>query len=140
MTLRIALLAACLGVAALGERAAAQAPVADTAAAAHARPPRRNENLITREEIEGVSAHDARDLIARLRPRWLRPYGATSGVQGQPATVFVYLDGTRIGTAQRELVRITAEQIGEIEFVPGREAAARFGPGYSPGVILISSR
>lgn len=77
--------------------------------------------------------------MSRLRPRWLRGYAAATSRNGQTDQVWVFLDGTRVGP-MRELRRINVGQIGELRYIPSEEAVARWGLGYSAGVIMISTR
>lgn len=150
MTSRIALLAACLGLAAIPGAAAGQttpapahAPADSTAAPAAAPAPararRRDTNLITAEEVATQSARDAYDVVSRLRPRWLRGYAAANNHSGGTDQVVIFLDGTRMGAVQ-ELRRITATTVGEMRYIPSEEAVARWGMGYSAGVIMVTTR
>jgi outer membrane cobalamin receptor len=146
--IRLALLTACIAAAAAALPAAAQttppAPADSVTPPATATPPARrvprNPNLITRAEIEANGGRTAFELVNRLRPRWFRPSAASMGAEGEMDPIYVYLDGARVGPAQRELHRISAEQIAEIRYIPSQEAVARWGAHSSSGVIMITSR
>jgi outer membrane cobalamin receptor len=97
------------------------------------RPARRDRNLITREEIEEVQAIDARQLIQRVRPAWLRPRGTST------VPVQVYRDGMKLGGAAT-LATIPISQIRSLRYYDAMEGAQRFGPENMAGVIEILTR
>ena len=78
---------------------------------------------------------NAYELVAALRPGWLRTRGPTAPGVG----VQVFLDGIPVGGVatlrQMSLVGVTA-----IEFYDPIRAASRFGPGFGYGAIVITTR
>jgi hypothetical protein len=101
------------------------------------RRPRRNPDLISREEIAGETARNAYELVRKLRSAWLRP--RTSMASEADSPIHVYLDGQLMGI-QDELIRIDAATIGEIRYVNGHDAVTRWGRDYTGGAILVVSR
>lgn len=107
-------------------------------------------NRITRAEISDGQFQDGLSAVRRLRPQWLRTSRAPTSfrdtiqdVQGNimpgPSRIQVWMDNSRIGVLD-DLGRIRAEDIEEIEWISGSQAAVRFGTGTEEGVILVSSR
>jgi hypothetical protein len=94
--------------------------------------PRRNPELITRQEIEATDALTALEVIQQLRPTFLRP-------PGQADPVIVYVDGVRRGyTAElRSLQRNSLEQI---RYVNANDATLRWGTGHRSGAIEVTTR
>ena len=101
-------------------------------------------NLITAEEIAEAhaDANTAFDAVARLRPNWLAPHGATSTMANGAGTEYaqIFVDGQRYGDLN-SLKNIAAYHIGEIRYYNITEAGARFGiRGGSGGVIEVTSK
>ena len=93
---------------------------------------RRDPNLITLAELNGVSDRAAYDAIERLRPRWLTQRGRNSGL---PAVIW---DGRPY---RLDILRtMPLEQIGELEYISALDAATLYGTGYPSGAILVTSR
>lgn len=101
----------------------------------------RNRNVLTAEEIQtsrapGWTAHE---LIAQLRPEYLRSRGVVSLRSTGPATAAVYLDGLRFGQLE-SLRTLSATQILRIEYINAADATTRFGTDHVGGAILISTK
>lgn len=111
-------------------------------------------NLITADEIRGSSATNAYDVIARLRPQFLRTRGtiptggmtsrndAGSSQQGQLAgtvQIAVYLDDTVIGSVDA-LKQIESSAIEEIRYYSAADATTKWGTGNSAGAIQVITR
>jgi len=101
-------------------------------------------NLITAEEIAEAhaDANTAFDAVARLRPNWLAPHGATSTMANGAGTEYaqIFVDGQRYGDLN-SLKNIAAYHVGEIRYYNITEAGARFGiRGGSGGVIEVTSK
>ena len=94
--------------------------------------PRRNPELITRQEIEATDALTALDVIQQLRPTFLRP-------PGQADPVIVYVDGVRRGNISelRSLARLSLEQI---RYVNANDATLRWGTGHRSGAIEVTTK
>jgi outer membrane receptor for ferrienterochelin and colicin len=123
-------------------------PAAATAGAGqpNAPRPRPNRNLITAEEIAEHPSRDLLELVRSLRPAWLRGNAASpTNIRGNEAfpdiraRLVVMHDGLRIGELE-ELRRIPIETVGEIRYLDGRDAVARYGGGFGRGAIEVTSR
>jgi len=92
-------------------------------------------NLITLDELSDPSyqAMTALEAVRRLRPRWVRPRGASN----RPPTVF--LDGSQYGDLQT-LTGMRVTEVEEIRFIDSRDATMRYGTGFPSGIIAVSSR
>ncbi len=93
--------------------------------------PRRSRNLITANELSGLSVASAYEAVRTLRPNWLRPHGRA----GLP---MIYRDGTRWGET-RSLQRIQIGIIREMRFLSASDANTRYGTG-GRGVILVVTK
>jgi hypothetical protein len=95
-------------------------------------------NLITYEEIRQHGEYSSLyDLIAQLRPRWLRSQGPDTllGEQGQ---VQVHMDGNRLGGVD-VLQGLSPSGVTSITFLAPIDASARYGLDHSHGAIIIST-
>lgn len=93
--------------------------------------PHRLQNLITEEELQMTSAHNAYDAIKSLRPRMLRRRGDLPSV--------VYMNGARMGELSL-LYNINVETIREIRYLNASEATVQYGTGHAGGAILITTK
>ncbi len=98
--------------------------------------PRRDANLITAEELTEYGTFTARDVIRRLRPRWLQSRGAGTG---GPQTPQVILDGSRLGGLDR-LNSIQVSDVTEMRYLSASDATMRFGTNFPGGAIEITTR
>ena len=90
---------------------------------------------ITAEEIAGGQWANALDLVERLRPRWLQArQPATFDVRAVP--VRVRIDDAPYGPASA-LRDLTLLGVTSLEWVDPTEAAARWGPEYASGAIVV---
>ncbi len=98
--------------------------------------PRRDENLITAEELRAVPPTNLSEYIQSHRPRWLErnyaPVLTAARVQG----VVVYVDNQEYGGAD-VLRTMSTRGVREVRYYSPSEAQARFGPGYINGVIQV---
>jgi hypothetical protein len=86
-------------------------------------------NTISATDIASINATSAYDVVAQLRPNWLRPsVGASSGIGSTSGStnvrvpkVVVYLDGLKFGTAQ-DLTSIRAAELRSMEFLTASRA------------------
>lgn len=98
--------------------------------------PRRDRNLITREEIEALPTLTGYQIVQRLRPAWLRSRGPVGGGSGYAR---VFQDGMEMGDLG-SLRNITSESIQRLRYIPATDATTRFGTGYTGGIIEIITR
>ena len=101
----------------------------------------RDRSVLTFEEIEFDKAgvRSAYDIIARLRPEYLRSRGSSSLRTGAPSTAVVYLDEMRYGNLA-SLRTISAAQVYEVRYFNAADATTRFGTDHLGGAILITTR
>lgn len=100
----------------------------------------RNRNLITTEEITSLHVSTAYEVVAMLRPQYLRTRGSASINDPTPIPAVVYLDGFKHGNTPDALKTIDRVVIREIEYLDSREATTRFGTGHRGGAILVRTR
>jgi hypothetical protein len=98
-------------------------------------------NYISFEEIKAnrTPGSNAWDLIAHLRPNFLRTRGTTSFRDLSQVSAIVYLDGVWYGKIE-SLKSLNIEEIREIEFLSPGDATTRFGTDHLGGAILIHTR
>jgi hypothetical protein len=146
ISLRAFLAAASLSLCAAGTASAQGSPpsggaapaVSPAPAAAPApRPPRRDRNRLTREDLAARTESDLLALLQGARPSWLRARGPVSITQ-QSEQVWVYRDGIRMGGVQ-VLEQMRPGEVREIEFLPGHEATQRYGLDHGAGAIVVTS-
>lgn len=103
--------------------------------------PFNNRDLITYEEIKAAKTPgwSAWDLIAAMRPHFLRSRGATSFRDLSPVSAVIYLDGVFYGKLE-SLKSLHIEEIREIQFISSGDATTRFGADHLGGAILITTR
>ncbi|HXG98319.1 MAG: hypothetical protein E6J91_48220 [Deltaproteobacteria bacterium] len=101
--------------------------------------PTPSRRVLLEHEIRGAQVATAYQIVARLRPEWLRRRGRASVRDPTAGAVVVYLDGMRQGGV-RALDAIVAETVREMEYLSGQEATTRFGTGHGGGVILVRLR
>ena len=95
--------------------------------------PRRDSNLITAEELSGLTVSSAYEAVRQLRPAWLQPRGRS----GLPV---VYRNNARWGNGPRSLESIRVDNIGEMRFMSASDATTRYGTGFTGGLILVETR
>ncbi len=111
-----------------------------TASASSAPRQRKDPNVITEAELSTRSTLTARQAIEQLRPQFLRVRGTTTLGNAQTADViWVYFDGTRMGTVE-VLNTIGVHEIREIRYLNPSEATNRYGTGHVQGAILVTRR
>jgi hypothetical protein len=93
-------------------------------------------SVLLREQILGVSADNAWDVIRLLRPEWLNARPPTRLGELDEETVPVYLDDFRYGDID-SLRQLQVHNIDLIRFVPASVATARWGVGHPAGVIQV---
>jgi hypothetical protein len=95
--------------------------------------------VITREEIAGSMESNAYEVVARLRPLFLKSRGRTTinGEVNDYATVFV--DGVRYGDLTT-LRNIVTNQVQLIRYLGGPDAVTKYGMQYGSGAIEVFTR
>ncbi len=97
-------------------------------------------NVISRAELDAAGSVNVYDVIARLRPNFLRSRGPTSVMNASARTVAaVFVDDTEFGDLE-SLRRFPAMRIAEIRYYSGPEATTRFGSAFGAGVIALKPR
>ena len=101
----------------------------------------RNRSVLTAEEIDASRSGSwtAYDLIAGLRPEYLRSRGSSSLRNLAPVTATVYVDEMRFGDLEA-LRTMSADQILFIQYVNAADATTRFGTDHFGGAILITTK
>jgi hypothetical protein len=102
-------------------------------------PARRQQNLVTADEISAYGGTNLYNIIRALRPTWFRiqPTHITgTTVAGDPVTL--YVDGRRIGTAS-QLVDVPLNVVASVKFYSPSEAQGRFGLGNLSGAIEVTT-
>ena len=98
---------------------------------------RRDRDLLTREELEGMDHLSAFDAVRRLRPTWLQAErGRDSFVAQDRRSTRVYVNGVRYGD-KASLQSIQVRDVESIRFLDKREATTRFGTDHAEGAILV---
>jgi hypothetical protein len=100
---------------------------------------KRQANVISQPEVQQSFESNAYDVIAKLRPMFLKTRGRTTVQGGNPEYASVFLDDQFYGDLN-SLRNIAATQIQEIRYYPGTEVATKFGMQYGAGVIAIKTR
>lgn len=102
---------------------------------------RNNRDVLTAEELQARRAvgRTAYELIANLRPEYLRSRGAVSLRDPTPVTATVYVDGIRFGSLE-SLKLINADHVTGARFINASDATTRFGTGNPGGAILVTTR
>ncbi len=99
---------------------------------------RRTANLITAAEIQEHGPYrNLYDLVANLRPRWLRSQGPDT-FQGNQGQVQVHMDGNRLGDVGI-LKTLSASGVTSLQWLPPIDASARYGLDHGQGAIIIST-
>ncbi len=98
---------------------------------------RSSRNLLTAEDLQGQSERNLHDFLARRRPNWLRPQGANLATGTTP--VVVYMNNVRMGGVE-VLADLPLEEVEQVRFVDGTDAATRYGLNTDGGVIEVTTR
>lgn len=96
-------------------------------------------NVITREELQTLSARTLYEAIQQLRPRWLQVVGGPRSFSIETAVV-VFQDNMQLGS-QEVLRQMGVEGIYQISYMDGATAKASLpglGDRHLQGAILIS--
>lgn len=101
----------------------------------------RNRSVLTLEEIQAshTNGSSAYDLIAQLRPEFLRSRGPSSLRDITPVTAVVYVDDMKYGETS-SLRTVSAAQVRYIQYLSAVDATTRFGTDHFGGAILITTK
>ncbi|MGH9421140.1 MAG: hypothetical protein ACRD3J_14280 [Thermoanaerobaculia bacterium] len=101
----------------------------------------RNRNVILAPEIESyrTSGMTAYDIVAHLRPEYLKNRGISNFSQSAPLTATVYVNGAAYGDIDT-LKSFDAGIVTEIRYLSASDATTRFGTDHTAGAILVSTR
>jgi hypothetical protein len=101
----------------------------------------RNRSVLLLDEIKGSRSLGATayDLIAQMRPEYLRNRGTVSIKNSTQATAVVYVDGTKFGDLE-SLRNVSAEHIFRIDYLSASDATTRYGTDHVGGAILITTK
>jgi hypothetical protein len=100
----------------------------------------RSPNLISAQEIAQTNASNAYELVARLRPQWLRTSGVASiGAGARTGGVVAYVDNVRLNRFD-ELRGVSAESVASIRYLNAEQAAALDTRGGAvAGAVVVST-
>jgi hypothetical protein len=102
--------------------------------------PRSDRNLITAEEIAGVSVSNLYDAVRLLRPEWLNQRPNPSAITpGAESDIIVYMDRIRFGTPE-QLRQFPPSVAVSVRFLSPSQAEGEFGVGNMRGAILVTTR
>ncbi|MEO8193854.1 MAG: hypothetical protein ABI681_08375 [Gemmatimonadales bacterium] len=104
--------------------------------------PLSSRTVLALDEIQAAKAPGwtAYELIAELRPQFLRSRGAMSlRNNARPVFAVVYVDNLSYGGLQ-SLKTLSAGPIQRIEYLSAVDATTRFGTDHAGGAILITTR
>lgn len=98
-------------------------------------------SVLTLEEIQAsrTNGWTAYDVIAQLRPEFLRSRGPSSLRDIAPVRAVVYVDGMKYGQIG-SLRTVNASQIQYIQYINAADATTRFGTDHLGGAILIATK
>ncbi len=95
-------------------------------------------NVLEREQFAELHYADAYEIVARLRPRWLRARGFGTLRDSSANLPVVYRDDRLLGELDR-LRDIDFDTVVRIEYIGASDSTTRFGTGHSGGVILVTT-
>lgn len=96
-------------------------------------------DVISPEEISASSATNAYDLVAQVRPNWLRGRGTPSFRNRAVELPVVYVGDRRQGSP--EILRSFATNaIAGLRYINATTATTRYGNGHAGGIIEVMLR
>ena len=84
----------------------------------------------------GMTAYD---LLAHLRPEFLRSRGTNSFRDTTPLRAVVYIDGLKYGSVE-QMKNLSAERVFQVRYLSAADATTRYGMDHGGGAILITTR
>ena len=101
--------------------------------------PRHDPNVITSEELQGVSASNLFDAIRTLRPQWLSNRSPTMIRPQAEGKIVVYMDRVRYGELEM-LRQFPLGDVVSVRYYSPSEAEGQFGLGHLQGAIQVIVR
>ncbi len=98
-----------------------------------------NPNVITEDEIRDAHAGSIYDVIAKLRPQFLRDRGQVGFTSDVRDVATVFLNNEEYGPIA-SLHDLPAANFEEVRYYSGIDAVTKFGRYYGTGVIQLISR
>ena len=95
--------------------------------------------VITEDELRSVQGNTMYDVIAKLRPQYLRDRGPIALTGGARDVATVFLNTEEYGPIA-SLRDFPATDIEEVRYFSGIDAVTKFGRYYGTGVIQLISR
>ena len=96
-------------------------------------------DVLTAAEISQSGGATAYEVIAQLRPEFLRSRGLSSLLAATAPTAVVYMDNVQLGGLE-VLRTVGAQTISRVEYLSASDATTRFGTDHTGGAILISTK
>jgi hypothetical protein len=97
-------------------------------------------DTITRADLDAAGTATVYDVVARMRPAYLRSRGPTSVVNATArSAAVVFVNDAEFGDRE-SLRRFPASRIEEVRYYSGPEATTKFGSAYGAGVIALKTR
>jgi len=101
--------------------------------------PRHEPNIISSEELQGVSASNLFDAIRTLRPQWMSSRSPTMLRPQAEGNIVVYMDRVRYGELEM-LRQIPLGDAESVRYYSPSEAEGQFGLGHLQGAIQVIIR
>lgn len=98
---------------------------------------RRDQQLLTREDILATQYTNLYDVVRALRGNWLRIRSADSFEKSQ--VLQVYLDNQRLAGGADELKLMAPTNIESIRYLDPVQASSRWGLDHGMGAILVTT-
>ena len=112
---------------------------ASAGSSASASGPRPERNLITAEEIAGVSVSNLYEAVRILRPQWMSTTNPSTFRIAAEGNIVVYMDRIRFGEPE-QLRQFPPSIAVSVRFLDPSEANAEFGVGHLKGAIMVTTR
>ena len=139
-----------------GSPGAAPGDVSATSSSVTTKRVRRDDSVLSVEEVKAAKLTNAYEAVEQLRPRWLRTRGrkihmsvgtstdstgamesgAVTGMEENPQPT-VFLDTQPVGRDPGLLRRVTVQEFTQLRYLNGPEATVRFGKDYGTGIIMV---
>jgi hypothetical protein len=94
-------------------------------------------DILTREELSGLTVTNAYEAIQQERQRWFRSYRGRGSLSLGEAPIWVYVNGVRRGDLE-VLRNIMLENVARLAYVNPRDATTRWGTNHTSGCIEVT--